>query len=162
MEGCGKTENKSVSLKCLNCLFFVDVFFVGVYTCAVMCHMCVFAAIWEAVKTHRDALEVFYHAAVIVGCLLAVAECCFPSGNFCVWAHSASISVFLHTAIYFIFHKKIHSLSFSTLHCRLIVSLNHFLPFSFLAFLRTFSLINYKVCKCMCKALQWYKFLIDV
>ena len=37
-----------------------------------MCRVCVLAAIREAVKTHRGALEVFYHAAVIVACLLVV------------------------------------------------------------------------------------------
>lgn len=54
--------------------------FLFMCTRAVVCHPCVrvcvcfFAAIREAVKTHGDALEVFYHAAVITACLPAVSQ----------------------------------------------------------------------------------------
>lgn len=57
---------KNVNLKCRHHWFVC----VCVYEFVVICVcMCVLAAIWEAVRTHRDALEVFYHAAVIVACL---------------------------------------------------------------------------------------------
>lgn len=54
---------------------------VRLYVC--MCsHVWILAAIREAVKTHRGALEVFYHAAVIVACLLVVTlSAVFLQGN---------------------------------------------------------------------------------
>lgn len=51
--------------------------------------------------------------------------CCVVFGG-----HSASIAAFLRIAICFMFHDEIHpSLSFSTLHDRVIASLKRFLPF---------------------------------
>lgn len=65
-------KNKNVNFKCAyRCLVCVCV---SVFVCMRVqwCAMCVLAAIREAVKTHRGALEVFYHAAVIAACLLMV------------------------------------------------------------------------------------------
>lgn len=60
-------KNKNVNLKCRWLVLCACM-----CACAAMCHVCILAAIREAVKSHRGALEVFYHAAVIVACLLVV------------------------------------------------------------------------------------------
>lgn len=97
-EHVARVENKNVNLECprhrLVCVC------VCVWTvCSRVSCVCVLAAIWEAVKSHSGALEVFYHAAVIVACLLAgtlstgspLRGCSAPAPSVCLPLHSVAL-----------------------------------------------------------------------